>query len=261
LTVPATTGSGRETRLLLLIIVVAVAVLLVLARFRFPGTDGVAVMPAQGPIERLAARATFEDLSLIVADVSARVQPSVVAVGLVRVPASPPRGPARAPARAPSQAPPAPPERYVTGLRIAADLALISLPAGFTVAAADGIALEATDDVRRLALVRVPETAEPIVGFTRPASSPGVPGYLVVAEGGRAGVAVRPVYLSRLDSVTDDRWTQPPMAIGGQPQMLDGALVFTLEGRLIGMAVADGLGLVLARASALESAVAALLMR
>lgn len=70
-------GSGRETRLLLLVMVIAVAVLLVLARFRYPVADRVAATPAAGPIERLAARATFEELALIMADLSARVQPTI----------------------------------------------------------------------------------------------------------------------------------------------------------------------------------------
>ncbi|MBM3751545.1 MAG: hypothetical protein FJW21_10275 [Acidimicrobiia bacterium] len=58
-------GSGRETRLLRLVIVVAVAMLLVLAQFRYPAPDRATAAPVAGPIERLAARATFEELALI----------------------------------------------------------------------------------------------------------------------------------------------------------------------------------------------------
>jgi hypothetical protein len=253
-TTPQPTGSGRETRLLLLVIVVAVAVLLVLARFRFPAADRAAVSPTPGPIERLAARATFADLSLIIADVSAKVEPSLVSIAIERVPPM-----TRASARA--QTPAAPIDRhFVAGLRIAADLALITLPDGFRVAVAEGITVELLDPPRGLALVRVPESANPGAGLTAPSSSTGVPGYIVVGEGGRVGAALRPVFVGRLDPVPDDRWSQPPLAVGGAPPMAAGQFVFSLDGRLIGATIQDSQGVVIVRASALESAVAALLM-
>src|SRR5690606_38698880 len=113
-------GSGRETRILLLVIVVAVAMLLVLAQFRYPGSDRTAVMPIAGPIERLAARATFEELALIMADLSARVQPAMTVITIERVPPKPtPAVPAE--------------RRLVVALRVGVDIAVAYLPAGFTV--------------------------------------------------------------------------------------------------------------------------------
>ncbi|HVB38288.1 MAG TPA: hypothetical protein VND92_07105, partial [Vicinamibacterales bacterium] len=62
----------RETRLLLLTIGVSVAALLLLARFRFPAQAPI-VNPAPPPLERLAARATYDELATIMAQVQARV--------------------------------------------------------------------------------------------------------------------------------------------------------------------------------------------
>lgn len=253
----STGGSGRETRLLLLVIVVAVAMLLVLAQFRFPAAESVVVSPATGPIERLAARATFEDLALIIADVSARVHPSMVSVILERVPPPPP-------ARNASRQSAAPPEavetRVTAGIRISSEMALIHLPDQFQVKPADGVALVAADSERRLALVRVPATSATVVGLASPAEMPTGPGYVALAEGGRLGAALRPVFIGRFDPVDDTRWTQQPTAIGGEPHIAAGAFVFSLDGRLIGMTLADALGLLVVPAPALEAAVTALMI-
>ena len=69
---------GRETHLLLVTIAVSVGVLLLLARFRFP--DEVASQPvesAAAPFERLAARATYDELASIMADLERRIGPRV----------------------------------------------------------------------------------------------------------------------------------------------------------------------------------------
>src|SRR5688572_23359232 len=75
-----TTGrGGRETRLLLVTIAVSVGVLLLLARFRFPDEPvGQAVSSAPAPLERLAARAAYEELALIMADLDRRIARRVV---------------------------------------------------------------------------------------------------------------------------------------------------------------------------------------
>ena len=74
---------SRETRLLLLTVALSVAVLFALARFRFPGQEPLE-LPAQ-PLQRLAARAAFEDLSAAVSRAAERLRP---ALQVVRVPTS-----------------------------------------------------------------------------------------------------------------------------------------------------------------------------
>ena len=70
-------GSGRETRLLLVTIAVSVATLLLLARFRFPADEVQPTDPAPAPPERLAARATYDELAGIMADLERRIAPSL----------------------------------------------------------------------------------------------------------------------------------------------------------------------------------------
>lgn len=254
MTPSSTAGSGRETRLLLLVILVAVAILLVLARFRFPEDTSV-ITPAAGPIERIAARATFEDLALVIASVSARVQPSMVAVTLDRQVSPPPRvNPRR------TGGSPVPVEsRMIAGLRIAADLALIHLPPDYQVRPESGVEARAVDADHQLALVQVPATADPFIGLSAPAMLPDGPGYVVLAEGGRGGASFRPVFIGRLDALEDPRWAQPLMGIGGEPQIPGGSFVFSLEGRLIGLTMPDAIGRSLVPTAALEAATAALL--
>lgn len=248
----ARSGSGRETRLLLLVIVVAVAMLLVLAQFRYPAPDRAAAVPVAGPIERLAARATFEELALIMADLAARVQPALVVITIEQTP------PAVPPARRGAPAAVAPPaeRRQVAALRVDTDLAVAYLPEGFRVADPGDAEPAVIDAVRGLVLVRVPAESFTSVGPVAPAV--GGPGYVAVVEGARGGPAVRPLFLGRVDSFEDARWTMPLMAVGGDPQLRAGAFIFTLDGRLVGLTVPDAPGVAIARVPALLAAVEAL---
>lgn len=72
-------GQRRETRLLLVTIVISIGLLFLLARFRFPqDSEPGASEPPAPPLQRLAARATFEELASAMADlerhVTARVE-------------------------------------------------------------------------------------------------------------------------------------------------------------------------------------------
>lgn len=244
---PPALGAGRETRLLLLVIIVAVAVLLVLARFRYPSVERVAPAPVVGPIERLAARATFEELSLIMADLTARVQPSLLAITLERVPVV-------TPARRGAPPPVTPPERRrVAAWRIDVDLAVAYVPAGFTPVDGEGAVVAARDDARSLALLRVP--VAPYAGPGPLTQSFGGPSYVAVFEGGRGGAAGRPVFVGRIDTFEDDQWPEPLLAVGGRPGLDAGAFVFTLDGRLLGMTLPDDAGTAIVRASMLQTVV------
>lgn len=226
--------------------------LLVLAQFRYPVLDRAAAVPVTGPIERLAARATFEELALIMADLSARVQPSLVVITIEQVP--PPAPPPRR--GAPPADPPPAERRHVAALRVDTDLAVAYMPEGFRVADSAGTESAVVDAPRGLVLVRVP--AEPFTSVGPVAPAVGGPGYIAVVEGARGGPAVRPLFLGRVDSFEDPRWTMPLMAVGGDPQLRPGAFIFTLDGRLVGMSVPDAPGVAIARVPALLAAVEAL---
>jgi hypothetical protein len=249
---PSVSGRGRETRLLLLVIVVAVAVLLVLAQFQYPAPDRIVASPMAGPIERLAARATFEELALIMGDLSTRVQPAMTVVTVERIP--PPAAPAR---RGAKPVPPQPTERrIVAALRIDTNLAVAHLPEDFRVVPGPGIEVATEDPARRLVLVRVPDA--PFTGLGPIAQGIGGPGYVAVFEGARGGPAVRPLFIGRVDSFDDANWTQPLLSVGGDPQLNAGAFIYTLDGRLVGMTMPDDPGVAITRVPALLAAVEAL---
>jgi hypothetical protein len=243
---PPVSGSGRETRLLLLVIVVAVAVLLVLARFRYPADERAAVVPVVGPIERLAARATFEELALIIADLSVRVQPSLLVLTFDPLP--PPSDKRMAPTRVETAGP-----RRLPALRVDSDLAVALLPEGYTLAEAPGVSVAYEDRARGVVLVYVPPAEFAGVGPTAPGV--GGPGYVAVFEGARGGPSARPLFVGRADSFEDSRWADPILSVGGAPQLDPGAFLFTLDGRAIGLAVPDGADVAIVRMASLLSAV------
>jgi hypothetical protein len=251
---------GRETRLLVLVIVVSLAVLFLLARFRFPPAGLVAGPPSPGPLDRLAARATYEDLASAIAVLVQRVEPSVVVVQIDTAPPEekdkPRTSREKEKAAAPTQPPPAP--RLLPGIRLRPDLALVYVPAGMRVSPAQGFggptSVFATDPKRELALVKVPVQGESNTGV--PNVLEGFPGFsyvaVVAAMGGPTG---RPVFIGRLDTSVDDRWRPSPSLIGGEPNAPAGSLVFAIDGRLIGMVLPQFGSLAIVPATALNSVV------
>ena len=252
---PSVSGRGRETRLLLLVIVVAVAVLLVLAQFQYPAPDRAVASPLAGPIERLAARATFEELALIMGDLATQVQPAMTVVTLERIP------PAVPPVRRGVPPVPLPPteRRMVAALRVDLNLAIAHLPTGFRVVPGADVEVATEDADRRLVLLRVPDA--PFTGLGPVAQGLGGPGYVAVFEGARGGPAARPLFIGRVDSFDDPRWTQPQLSVGGDPQLSAGAFIYTLDGRLVGMTMPDDPGVAITRVPALLTAVEALRIR
>jgi hypothetical protein len=230
---------GRETRLLVLVIVVSLAVLLLLARFRFPPAGLTSGPPSPGPLDRLAARATYDDLSAAIASVVQRVEPSIV---IVQVDAAPPEEKEKehkergAP---PSAAQPPPAARLLPGIRLRPDLALVYVPIGMRVSPAQGFtgptSVFATDPKREIALVRVPPLPDSATGV--PSVFEGFPGfsYVAVVEAAMGGATARPAFVGRLDTSVDDRWQPSPLLIGGASQAPAGSLLFAVDGRLIGM--------------------------
>ncbi|MCL4844952.1 MAG: PDZ domain-containing protein [Acidobacteria bacterium] len=248
---PVPSRSGRETRLLLVTIAVSVGVLLLLARFRFPEAPRAAATATQ-PLERLAARATYDELAAIIEQLESRVAPSAL---VLRISASRSASPS---IDAGSEQP-----RFVPGLRIRDDLVLAALHPEDRVQGIVGNAeavpmMLAADRVRGLALVRVPAqpTQLPVAESPRVTTSPR---YVAALEGTRGGPSLRPLFLGRTDPVVGPRWDRPLLALGGTPQAQIGSIVFTFDGRLAGMVVADEGVPLLAPGDALLQAADALL--
>ena len=210
-------AGGRETRLLLVTIAVSVATLLVLARFRFPAEGGAAADPAPAPLERLAARATFDELASIMADLERRIAPAITIVEV--------RGDA-------------PGISYVPALRLTDDraVALVGRDEQISTTDQEPPPVLARDPARNLVVLRVPAMA----GSAAPIRTGTVrqgPRYVAVVEAIRQGPAVRPVYIGRTDIIQDPRGTGPLFTVGAAQQTLTrGAAVFALDGTFIGLA-------------------------
>ena len=246
---------GRETRLLVLIVVVSLAVLLVLARFRFPAATLDVPSPAPSPLANLVNRAAFEELSEAMASTANRIAPRVVVVrmGPVRPPVAA-RGGRGTADHQPNGT------KLALGLRVRADLALVRVPAGMVptelVGSTQPVEIVSADSKREIALIRLPPsadgtidaTAEPFSGFA----------YLGEATATMDGPTLQPVFIGRTGTRQHERW---PSALTGvdNASVADGSLLFTIEGRLIGLAVRDAAGAAVVPPSLIETAVVELL--
>jgi hypothetical protein len=240
--------SGREVRLLALVIVVAVAGLLVLARFRFPGAEIVTVNPAPSPFERLAARPAFEEMAAAVGETANRLLPALgVAVF---------DHPEERPSRKSAPVPRVP--VLVPTLRARQDVSIAYAPPGLQLRAV-GSAQPRIDSKHDLAWIPPagddagdPRAAQAVVELTSGAPAFAGSSFVIVVEAGVAGAAARPVFIPRVDQVPDDRWSAPLLRIGGQPQLLAGSFLFTLDGHLIGIIVPQDTGMAIASAGLLN---------
>lgn len=232
---------SRETRLLILTLTVSAVVLLLLSRLRFPERAPIAASPV-APLERLAARATYDELAGIVARVERQVAPSLVLLRLTSRTDSSPRGLADLLSAGVSGA-----FSHVAALRLNDTTALAALDGNVRIvdmlhrAPGDegaAVTLLAADPVRRLALVRVPRA-----GSTPPRhvtlTDLETPTYVVVVEGTRAGLTFRPLFVGSSDRFSDPRWARPLLAVSSVALASPGALVFSLEGQFLGIAAIE----------------------
>jgi hypothetical protein len=240
----------RESRLLVVTIVLALAVLLVLARLRFPAQQPLA-LPVQ-PLQQLAARAAFDDLSASVTRAMDRVRPSLVVVA---------RAPAAEALRSLAiedvlrQDGAEPATDFVLALRFRPDLAVVvSAGRPLSLRASDARLLQVRrrDDLRGLTVIRVPppdaEWRPPAIGTTTG------PQYLLVAEAVAGDLGMRPLFGSPAGRVTSPHWSAPLLALGEQVQAAPGALLFGVDGSFVGAIVRASEGSAVIPAGALLAA-------
>lgn len=236
---PHRSRASRESRLLLLTVAVCAVVLLLMARLRFPEAPPAVDASAPAPLERLAARASYDALA---ADIQ-RVEP-IIAPNLIVLRVAPPLTSAPHDIRD-ALAPPDSPSvvRHVAAMRISADTAVAAIDSGTRIdgivgASATGTAaVLAVDPIRRIARIRVPHATVPQLSQVPLASLP-TPLYIVVVEGTQAGVTLRPVFLGRGDRYGSSRWSRPLLPLGGIA-VSPGALLFLLSGEFIGTVVME----------------------
>ncbi len=257
---PPRRGISREMRLLALTITVSAIVLVVLSRFRFPEQPAfVAVSPA--PLERLAARATYDELASIVAGLERTIAPSLVVLRLAAEHDTAPRALGDILRALPDDRAP----RHAPALRLDGNTAVAAgIDATSRIVGIVGpdnstppAELLAADPLRRLALVRVPDASIQSLRQVTLADLQ-TPTYVVVVEGTRAGLTFRPVFVGSSDRFQDPRWTRPLLAVSSAALTAPGALVFSLEGQFLGCAVVDAGTLAIAGAADVLAAADAL---
>lgn len=213
-------GTGRETRLLLVTIAVSIAALLLLARFRFPEQAAQPSEPAQAPLERLAARAAYDELASAMADLERRLAPRLIVFRVT-------------PQRASGE--------YVVAPRVTGSRAVVVLGADERIEPLNGAPEIITHDTERGLAVLATEPIDAAV--VTPRSGPPRPGprYVVVVEGSEQGPTLRPVYVGRTSTVDESGGTLTLLTMDAlQSALPRGAAVFTLDGTFLGLVSVSG---------------------
>lgn len=224
--------SGRDNRLLALVILIAIVVLVVLARVRFPGSESRPVAVAPGPLERLAARTTYDDLAAAVHTALQRVEPSLITVAIEPSSGKAIGGDASVPADL---------DQGRIGVRLGDDWAIVYVPRGFRVVrtgADDPLVVRDNDLVRDVAVISLPLRA----GEDQlPVGSTDVTGfaYVCVVEPTPDGPTATPVFIGRIRTLIDQRWGDGVIVPGNASGLTPGALIFQLDGRFLGLVVAQ----------------------
>ena len=242
--------SGRDSRLLALVILIAVAVLVVLARFRFPQSESGPAAVTPGPLERLAARATYDDLAGAVHTALQRVEPALVTVSIEPDSASTKTTRGEAPSAGLDS-------RSRVAVRLGYDWAIVHVPRGFHLASmGDAFTVRDVNQAREVVIFSGPlrsgEDKEPaglaeLAGFA----------YVCVVEPTADGPTATPLFIGRARTLFDERWNDSVLIPGGESSVAPGSLLFQLDGRFLGMVVGHpGGGIAVVPASLLSAAVA-----
>jgi hypothetical protein len=228
LSLPPDARPSRETRLLFVVIVVSLAALALLSRLRFP--DAVSSNRPVGvgnPLDRLAARATFDDITSGFDRAREQVEQAFEVLRIESTPAS-------ADGRRPVH--------HVPALRIRDSLAVVPWPVGFgeqvVALATTGTLLREVvpDSTRGLAVIGLPAEPARTLSLYSGAISALVPRYVAAVEAGRAGLVVRPMFLAAASPVPDPAWGRMVDEVEGSPPS-DGAFLFSVDGQFLGLLV------------------------
>jgi membrane-associated protease RseP (regulator of RpoE activity) len=212
--------SSRETRLLLVTIAISVGVLLLLARFRFPDDPSAqSVESAPAPLERLAARAAYEELASIMADLDRRITPRVTIVRARSADGS---------------------TSVAVAPRVLPDRVVAIVPFGSSVIGGNDLELINQEAQSRVTVFRVPAIDDSAVPIRQLPLRTG-PRYVGVVEATAGGPVLTPVYVGRIESIDDALNGTPLLSFAGlQRPVAPGAAIFTLEGLFIGLVKESG---------------------
>ena len=230
---------SRETRLLVVTIAVSIVMLLLLARLRFPQQRTLQADPVSAPLERLAARATYDELAGILRSLDSTISDSVLAL---RVASN---------GRDTDAAAPIVPAVLMPDGRALALVGVGRRPVGFI--PERPMRVVESDAPRGLVVLDGPADSA-VSDWTDQLPALAGPGYVAAVEGTRSGPAIRPVYFGRADQVSDPRWPGTILRLSALQQMLpSGAALFTLQGTFIGIGFPEDRDLLVVPAAVLRA--------
>ena len=207
---------SRETRLLLIAGLIAVAALWLLARIRFPERP-VTPNPVPSVLSQLASGPKYDDLAGEIAQLQARLQPSLLALDV------------------PSPADSRQISRRTTALRLRGDLAVTLVVSGSSQDDRRNAPIVARDAASGLAVVRLPMTvsASPVVPWTP--RQPQQPRYFVASDVSPEGVSLRPVFVGSLHPLESPLWAETLWAVPEHADLAAGSFLFTDNAELAGL--------------------------
>ena len=116
----------------------------------------------------------------------------------------------------------------------------------------------AADPVTTLTLVRAPSSSAFPDGLSGALKSYAGMSYVALVDATPGGPSVRPAFIGRTDATAVEGWPQPLLRVPASAHLQSGDSVFTVTGRLVGLAMGEGDGSRLVTADMLESTAAAL---
>ncbi len=213
---------SRETRLLLTTGAVAIALLWLLARVRFQDQP-VTPNPVPSVLGQFSSGANYETLATEIADLQARLQPSLVTLDL------------------PSGRPDAEPAFVrIAALRLRNDLAIALLPVAPRLDAWPATGIHALDRASGLAIVRVPgvsTAARPPSWAARPLQRPR---YVAATDVAETGVSLRPAFVGSLDPTDSALWPGKVWSVPMPSDVRPGSFLFTTNAEFVGVVVTSG---------------------
>ena len=217
---------SRETRLLLTAGVMAVAALWLLARIRFPERP-VTPNPVPSVLSQLASAPKHDDLAGEIAQLQARLQPSVLALDVPSAVGSP-------------QA-----SLRMAAIRLRGDLAVTLVSPESSAERWNETPIVARDAASGLAVVRLPirVSASPLVPWAP--RQPQQPRYLVASDVSQGGVTLRPAFVGSLDPIESPLWAEPLWAMPERADLVAGSFLFTNNAELAGLVIPYRRGLAL----------------
>jgi hypothetical protein len=199
----------------------AVAALWLLARIRFPERP-VTPNPVPSVFSQLASGPKYDELAGEIAELHARLQPSLFALDV------------------PSAVGALQTSPRIAAVRLRDDLAVTLVPPGSGRERSNDPPIVAHDAASGLAVIRVtiPVAVSPPVAWTP--RQPQQPRYLIASDVSPIGVSLRPVFVGSLDSIASPLWSEPLWAVPGRTDLAAGSFLFSAGAELVGLVIAHG---------------------